>query len=74
MSGIVPLDSGSYGSGYLKWAVVRPRLPRYVTDEVDGALHTSLKVMLSGAGTQVLDTGSKLSIRPEPSLLATIRA
>ena len=51
-----------------------PSLRRYVKNDVDGALQTSLKVMFAGAGPQILDTGSKLSIRPEPSLLATIRA
>lgn len=51
-----------------------PSIAALCQNDVDGALHTTLKVMLSGAGTHILDKGSKLSIRPEPSLLATMRA
>lgn len=40
----------------------------------EGALQTSLKVTLSAATDQVLDAISKLSMHPDPSFSATIRA
>jgi len=42
--------------------------------ETGGALQTSLKVTHSGATDQVLDARSKLSIDPDPSFSATMRA
>lgn len=42
--------------------------------ETRGALQTSLNVTLSGATDQVRDAGSKLSIHPDPSFSATMRA
>lgn len=42
--------------------------------DTGGALQTSLKVTFWGARDQVLVTRSKLSIHPEPSFCATMRA